>query len=150
MKKLLAILLMLGLLATLTACGEDAAPAPAPEASGETAASAEAAPVQQETPAETQPAVEQTPVVVEQPEETPAVDEQPAEDPAEPEVSLLDTALGFVDQDVSLLVEAIGEPLEKRYEESCSGPGDDGIWTYDGLTVFTYTENGVEVVVDAE
>ena len=48
------------------------------------------------------------------------------------------------------LVLAIGEPLETQYEASCSGPGDDGVWTYDGFTVYTYRENGVETIVDAE
>ena len=57
---------------------------------------------------------------------------------------------GFVDQDAQLLLDALGEPQQKLYEASCSGPGDDGIWIYDGLTVFTYLENGVETVVDAE
>ena len=48
------------------------------------------------------------------------------------------------------LVLAIGEPLETQYEASCSGPGDDGVWTYDGFTVYTYRGNGVETIVDAE
>ena len=47
-------------------------------------------------------------------------------------------------------LQAIGEPLETQYEASCSGPGDDGVWTYDGFTVYTYRENGVETIVDAE
>ncbi len=149
MKKIFAILLMLGLLATMTACGENdaATPTPAPEASNGAAVSADA-PAQQETPETTQPAVEETPVVTEQPAEEPT--EQPAEEPEEQEESLLDTALGFVDKEADLLIAAIGEPLEKSYEDSCSGPGDDGIWTYEGLTVFTYLEDGVETVVDAE
>ena len=64
--------------------------------------------------------------------------------------SVLETALSFVDQDAQLLLDALGEPQQKLYEASCSGPGDDGIWIYDGVTVFTYLENGVETVVDAE
>ena len=66
------------------------------------------------------------------------------------EPSALETALTFVDQDAAALVQAIGEPLETQYEASCSGPGDDGVWTYDGFTVYTYRENGVETIVDAE
>ena len=62
----------------------------------------------------------------------------------------LETALSFVDQDAQLLLNALGEPQEKLYEASCSGPGDDGIWIYEDVTVFTYLENGVETVVDAE
>ena len=74
--------------------------------------------------------------------------QEPEEAPKEP--SALETALTFVDQDAAALVQAIGEPLETQYEASCSGPGDDGVWTYDGFTVYTYRENGVETIVDAE
>ena len=74
--------------------------------------------------------------------------QEPEEAPEEP--SALETALTFVDQDAAALVQAIGEPLETQYEASCSGPGDDGVWTYDGFTVYTYRENGVETIVDAE
>ena len=48
------------------------------------------------------------------------------------------------------LLEQLGEPLSQSYEESCSGPGDDGIWQYEGFIVFTYREDGAETVVDAE
>lgn len=73
------------------------------------------------------------------------------EEPEEPDgPTALETALSFVDQDAQLLLDALGEPQQRLYEASCSGPGDDGIWVYDGLTVFTYLENGVETVVDAE
>ena len=147
MKKTIAILLTLCLLALLCACGETkesavSAPAPAaeepaekaPEAPEKEAASAEAAPAE-ETSKEAAPTEEEG--------------EAPAEQ-AQAEPSELDTALTFVDQDAALLVQAIGEPLEQAYEASCSGPGDDGVWTYDGFTVYTYRENGAETVVDAE
>ena len=62
----------------------------------------------------------------------------------------LTTAQEMIGEDISSLTAAIGEPQQKLYEASCSGPGDDGIWIYDGVTVFTYLENGVETVVDAE
>ena len=79
-------------------------------------------------------------------------DDAPAQELEEAldEPSALETALTFVDQDAAALVQAIGEPLETQYEASCSGPGDDGVWTYDGFTVYTYRENGVETIVDAE
>lgn len=129
MKKSLVLLLSLCLLALLCACGEKEEPAaPAPAASE--------AQMQEEVKAEAS-------APVEEPKSEPPVEE--ADEP-----TLLETALTFVDKDASELVAAIGEPLEKSYEESCSGPGDDGVWTYDGLTVFTYTENGVETIVDAE
>ena len=85
-----------------------------------------------------------------EPAQPPVQEEEPAltEDAETP--SVLETALSFVDQDAQLLLDALGEPQQKLYEASCSGPGDDGIWIYDGVTVFTYLENGVETVVDAE
>lgn len=142
---LLTVCLLCGLVFTLTACGEDAAPASTPDASAKTQETASAA---QDPSAIPLPADEKKPVVTEAPVVEDAPEETPDEVPAAP--TALETALGFVDQDVSLLVEALGEPLDKQYEASCSGPGDDGIWSYDGLTVFTYRENGVETVVDAE
>lgn len=143
---LLTVCLLCGLVFTLTACGEDAAaPASTPDASAKTQETASAA---QDAPAAPLPAGEKKPVVTEAPVVEDAPEETPDEVPAAP--TALETALGFVDQDVFLLAEALGEPLDKQYEASCSGPGDDGIWSYDGLTVFTYRENGVETVVDAE
>ena len=143
---LLTVCLLCGLVFTLTACGEDAAaPASTPDASAKTQETAYAA---QDAPAAPLPAGEKKPVVTEAPVVEDAPEETPDEVPAAP--TALETALGFVDQDVFLLAEALGEPLDKQYEASCSGPGDDGIWSYDGLTVFTYRENGVETVVDAE
>ena len=138
-----ALALALATALTLTACGEDAAPAPAPEAPAADAPAEDAAPAQQDSAA-VLPAEEEKPVVT----KSPAAEEAPADEPSEP--TALETALSLVDQDVSLLIEALGEPQNRYYETSCSGPGDDGIWTYDGLTVFTYVENGVEIVVDAE
>lgn len=130
MKKSIAILMLTLCLALLCACGETAEPAP-------------------ETPApDAQEAAAQT-----LPEEAPAAQpEAPAQEPEEApkEPSALETALTFVDQDAAALVQAIGEPLETQYEASCSGPGDDGVWTYDGFMVYTYRENGVETIVDAE
>lgn len=139
----LTVCLLCGLPFTLTACGEDAAPAPAPEPPAADAPAEDAAPAQQDSAA-VLPAEEEKPVVT----KSPAAEEAPADEPSEP--TALETALSLVDQDVSLLIEALGEPQNRYYETSCSGPGDDGIWTYDGLTVFTYVENGVEIVVDAE
>ena len=120
-----------------------------------------------ETPAEPEkPAAEQTapaPVEEPEPEKTPA-EEAPAEEPAEEEPAeeapveetpagpTVEDALAFVDQSVTALYEAIGEPISSSYEYSCSGPGDDGLLTYDGFIVFTYREpdGSAEVVIDAE
>lgn len=126
--------------AALTGCGKDAAQ-PAAQKAAET--------TEVKNPEATKPVVVEEPDEEAQPEQTvEAAPEEPVDEESAP--SMLDTALSLVDQDVAELVDALGEPLEKTYEESCSGPGDDGIWTYDGLTVFTYVENGVETVVDAE
>ena len=142
---LLTVCLLCGLVFTLTACGEDAAPASTPNASAKTQETASAA---QDPSAIPLPADEKKPVVTEAPVVEDAPEETPDEVPAEP--TAMETALTFVDQDASLLAEALGEPLDKQYEASCSGPGDDGIWSYDGFTVFTYLENGTETVVDVE
>lgn len=138
---LLTLCLALGAVTMLSGCGEDA-PAPDTAQTQPDTPTPEAAP---QMPAAEEPAPEQPPV--EEAEEQPP---QEPEEPTEETQSALEIALSFVDQDASGLLEALGEPLEKSYEESCSGPGDDGIWIYDGLTVFTYTEDGVETVVDAE
>lgn len=154
MKKRLFAILMACLLLVCTACGAPAEePTPEPEP--------EAAPVVPEEPEEEEPAEE--PPVAEEPVEEPEepVEEEPAEEPEEPAEEpveeapvgpTVEDALAFVDQPLSDLIEAIGEPLEEYYEYSCSGPGDDGLLTYDGFIVFTYREpdGSAEVVVDAE
>ena len=58
----------------------------------------------------------------------------------------------FIDKRLDELVDAIGEPLESYYEESCIGDGYDGILTYSTFTVFTFREadGSAETVVDAE
>ena len=131
--KILLVCLLLAAAAVLTACGEtpESAQTPAPE----TASAPETqTPAEPEEPAEPEP------------EEAPAQAEPEAAD----EPGALETALSFVDQDAQLLLDALGEPQQKLYEASCSGPGDDGIWVYEDVTVFTYLENGIETVVDAE
>lgn len=136
--RILLVCLLLAAAAVLTACGEQPEPAqePAPAAAEQLAPEAPV-PAEPEEPAE--PEIEAAPAQTEP--EQPEASEGPG---------VLETALSFVDQDAALLLEALGEPQEKLYEASCSGPGDDGIWVYDGVTVFTYLENGVETVVDAE
>lgn len=139
--RILLVCLLLAAAAVLTACGEtpESAPETAPAAAEQAAPEAASAPETQ-TPAESEEPAEP------EPEEAPVQ----AEPEAAEEPGALETALSFVDQDAQLLLDALGEPQQKLYEASCSGPGDDGIWIYDGLTVFTYLENGVETVVDAE
>lgn len=143
-KKLTSILLVCLLLtaaAALTACGEKPEAAQAPAQPEQTAAAAEQA-APEEAPVQTQQAPAPTP------EEAPPAQPETADAAEAP--SALETALGFVDQDAGLLLDALGEPQERLYEASCSGPGDDGIWVYADVRVFTYRENGIETVIDAE
>ena len=169
MKKLLAILLVCLLLVTAVACGapvEEPSPAKPmapynPEAEEK---AKQETPAEPEEPAEDPAPVEDPvepaePVAPTEPEEPsePAenpVTEGPVEGPVEDTAPMptVEDALAFVDQPLSDLIEAIGEPLEEYYEYSCSGPGDDGLLTYDGFIVFTYREpdGSAEVVIDAE
>lgn len=141
MKRVWMIAAVCLLLALLCACG-------APE---ETAAPANAEPEvldEPETPVEVE-----TPAGPETKEEPKAAAE--AEAPAEPEAPEGPTAtdaLAFVDQDMSAMIAAIGEPVSASYEASCMGDGDDGILEYDGFIVFTYREKdgSAETVIDAE
>ena len=139
MKRIMISLMALALLALLCACGETEQTAAQTTAPAAEEITEEKAP---ETPEE---AAAQE-LAREEREET--IEEAAAE--ASEARSPLETALTFVDHDAGELIAAIGEPQEKAYEESCSGPGEDGIWTYDGFTVFTYLENGVETIIDAE
>ena len=150
MKRIWMIAAVCLLLALLCACGAPAEP----DAQQEAAAPATAEP---EAPAEPEvPAEPETPAEPEE-VEAPSEPEEPAE-PNAPEVSeapegpTAQDALAFVDQDVSAMVAAIGEPISTSYEASCMGDGDDGIWQYDGFIVFTYREKdgSAETVIDAE
>ncbi len=152
MKKSSCISLTLALL-LLTACtAKEAAPAPvpAPEISAaETTVSGEDTPSAAEP--EPEPTSEPAPVPAPEPIPEPVPEPTPELEPMpEPSGDRLEKALACVDQDISVLYAAIGEPESSRYEYSCSGPGDDGVLFYDGFLVFTYKENGVETVVDAE
>ena len=146
----LAVCLLFGLTALLTACGEpDAAPLTPAQTAPQTPAAGESAPEAQAPSAE-EPAEDAAPSDAEQAPEASEVSEPEAASEPENTPSALELALTFVDQDVSGLIAALGEPQEQRYEDSCSGPGEDGIWIYDDVTVFTYREGGTETVVDAE
>ena len=47
------------------------------------------------------------------------------------------------------LAAAIGQPNSTEYASSCIGDGEDGIWYYDGFTVYTYRgTDGSERVED--
>ena len=70
-----------------------------------------------------------------------------SEGEAAPEVNE-DKALAesMIGEEVSKLIEAIGEPESADYASSCLGPGEDGELQYDGFTVYTYKEGDSEVI----
>ena len=70
-----------------------------------------------------------------------------SEEEAAPEVNE-DKALAesMIGEEVSKLIEAIGEPDSADYASSCLGPGEDGELQYDGFTVYTYKEGDSEVI----
>ena len=51
-------------------------------------------------------------------------------------------------EDVTKLIDALGEPLERNYAPSCLGGGEDGELVYEGFTVYTYREGDRETVKD--
>ena len=70
-----------------------------------------------------------------------------SEEEAAPEVNE-DKALAesMIGEEVSKLIEAIGEPESADYAGSCLGPGEDGELHYDGFTVYTYKEGDSEII----
>ncbi|MBR0207560.1 MAG: hypothetical protein IJQ43_01530 [Oscillospiraceae bacterium] len=109
---------------------------------------------------ETPPASDPTPPPVSEP--TPEAPPAPAESAAPsaepeptPEASALDeekynAALALIDEDVALLYDAIGQPLEAYYAPSClneeGGTAEDGELIYPGFWVWTYRDGGEEIV----
>ncbi len=61
-----------------------------------------------------------------------------------------DKAMEYLEHSVDELLEALGEPLERSYAPSCLGDGEDGELQYEGFTVYTYREDGVETVTDVK
>lgn len=127
----------------------DETPAVEKPAAGETEAQTDA-----DTP---EPVTDLEPVA--KPE--PAVEPEPTDDqtsastgsqpPTEgPAAATLEDVQALVGQDVANLYAIAGQPQDSHYEYSCSGPGDDGILYYQDYIVFTYVEDGVETIVDAE
>lgn len=60
---------------------------------------------------------------------------------------LYTTALGYVGQPLSALVNAIGQPLQSEYAASCEQEGaEDGMLSYQGFTVWTMRTGSGEIV----
>ena len=76
-------------------------------------------------------------------------DAAPSSEPieAEPEANKdKELAKSMIGEEVSGLIEAIGEPESSSYAGSCLGPGEDGELHYDGFTVYTYKEGDSEII----
>lgn len=124
MKKMIVAMLCLTLL--LAGCGADPQP----------------------TETTTQPTT-QTEATTEAPTET--TTEAPTEETTEGP-SLKAQAESCIGKTVEELIALIGEPQSSDYAPSCMNPGvgEDGNLYYEGFTVYTYKEDGVEEVVDVE
>lgn len=135
--KHIALLLCLCLLAALCACGASGGEktnAPDPTA----------APAQTEAPKETKaPEATKAPEQTKAPEPTAAPSPDPTEAPAD---TAKETAEKLIGKTTAELFAAIGEPESSDYAPSCLGPGEDGNLYYDGFTVYTYRENGVDTI----
>ena len=138
-KTLLAVMLLACLAFSLAACGTKTASSPSGAAlpSAEPAASAPVPTLNAVLPGSDLSAPETS-----APQEA---DAAPAYDEA-----LFEAAKRCIDQDVSVLYGAIGEPEGSDYAPSCLNPGkgEDGELYYDGFTVATYREGETEIVWD--
>ena len=85
----------------------------------------------------TAPETEEQPEPVSDPE--PETESEPE---PEPVAATADAARAYIGQSVSSMIAALGSPISSSY------PGEDGELVYDGFTVYTYRENGVETVED--
>lgn len=148
-KRMLASLLLLALCASLCACGGTPAQSSPADASTSDAAQA-AEPAAPDTAEEADPEAEEPAAALPDAGLHAAQETQPnaeAEAPDAGEIAaLIEKAQGFVGKPVSALIEAIGEPLERRYAPSCLGSGEDGELKYEGFTVYTYREGDTETV----
>lgn len=115
----------------------------------------------QTAPDTSEPVTDSEPVAKPEPSTEPESAVEPTDDqtsastgsqpPTEgPAAATLEDVQALVGQDVANLYAIAGQPQDSHYEYSCSGPGDDGILYYQDYIVFTYVEDGVETIVDAE
>ena len=144
MKKLWIV--TLALLVLLGGCGAAAEPQQAP------APAATAAPVQQSAGTRVISDAPGTAASAQQAAPDAAAAEAPAEENAAeaPVDERMQKALDCVGSTTDKLYAAIGYPESSDYASSCLGSGDDGNLYYDGFTVYTYRENGVETVRHVE
>lgn len=136
-----------------------------PKPDGETdpldaAASEGAAPEDEPQPAEQPAAVTEAPAPKPKEESKPAPKPEPEPEPVEkpapveeaptPAAATAEEASAYIGQDVSSLLSALGNPVNRTYAPSCLGEGEDGELTYSGFTVYTYREGDSEKVQAVE
>ena len=167
MRKRNPIAAVLILACALSACGgaagTAASPAPSAAPSAVSAApSSEAEPAAESAApsSEAEPAAESAapsskaepapaPAVSAPSEAAPAPAPAPAPAASVPAADPKQTALSYVGRSAAELAAAIGQPNSTEYASSCIGDGEDGIWYYDGFTVYTYRgTDGSERVED--
>lgn len=62
----------------------------------------------------------------------------------------LEKAQTYIEKDLSELIAEFGQPESAEYVSSCLGPGEDGMLTYSEFVVYTYREDGQEIVKDVD
>lgn len=126
MKKLIALLLAVLMIASLCACG--AATPEAPETTEGMTEETTEAPLEESTEEITEEVTETIPVAV-----------------GNADMALAESC---IDKSVEELFQLIGEPISADYAPSCLNPGEgeDGNLEYDGFIVYTYREGDQETV----
>lgn len=61
-----------------------------------------------------------------------------------------EAAEAYIGQSLETLYSSMGQPQSSSYANSCLGDGDDGELYYEGFTVYTYREDGVEEIIAVE
>lgn len=137
--------------------GEDAASSGSAEQTKETTAQTQTAsqsqntkPQSQQTQSASTPASSQTSSQTSQSSSSQTSAPQQETTPPQQEAAAptKSDAAAYIGQSKSSLVAAIGSPSSSDYAPSCMGEGEDGELHYNGFTVYTYRENGVETVTD--
>ena len=130
MKKLIALLLAVLMIAGLCACGSTE-----PEVTEENIPQTTQGAENNETPETTEATEEVTEII----DETVPTEEQK---------SAFELAQSCVDMTLDDLIALIGEPESADYAPSCLNPGvgEDGNLYYDGFIVYTYREGDTETV----
>lgn len=85
-----------------------------------------------------------------EPEPEPAEKPAPVEEAPTPAAATAEEASAYIGQDVSSLISALGNPVNRSYAPSCLGEGEDGELNYSGFTVYTYREGDSEKVQAVE